>query len=329
MKTLMLAVSALLGTAAAAAAQETIDESFRSAATGSVSISNVAGSVTVTAWDQAEIRVTGTLGRGTERLELDRDPQEAVIRVILPRGARNVGGTELQVRVPAGKHVTVSGVSADVTITGVTGAVTARSTSGDVQVTGRPASVQGVSTSGKVMVEANTPGRVTVSSTSGDVRVSGAAGGLSAETVSGEVLVDASTPDLRARSVSGDMRLEGVSGRLSASSVSGDARVLRGRAQFASMESVSGDVLYEGEIASGAAIDLKSHSGDVELVLRGDGAAAFDVESFSGGISTDFEGEVRRTSRHGPGRELRHSTGNDGGLVKIRTFSGDVKLRRR
>jgi DUF4097 and DUF4098 domain-containing protein YvlB len=329
MKTLTLVVSALLGTVTVAAAQEPIDETFRSAATGTVSISNVAGSVTVTAWDRNEIRVTGTLGRGTERMELNRDPQETVIRVVIPRNARNVSGTELQVRVPAGKHVTVSGVSADVSISGVTGDVTARSTSGDVQVTGRPASMRGVSTSGKVTVEANTSGRVTVNSTSGDIRVSGAAGGISAETVSGELLVDASTSDLRAKSVSGDMRLEEVSGRVSASSVSGDARVVRGRAQFASMESVSGDVVYDGELASGAAIDLKSHSGDIELVLPRDGAAAFDVESFSGEISTEFGGEVRRTSRYGPGRELRHSTGNDGGLLKVRTFSGDVKLRRR
>ena len=37
--------------------------------TGSVEVSNVSGTVTVTGWDRNEVEVTGELGEGTERLE--------------------------------------------------------------------------------------------------------------------------------------------------------------------------------------------------------------------------------------------------------------------
>lgn len=322
--------AALVAYAVPAAAQERIDEAFASDATGTVEIANVAGTVTVTAWDRNEIRVTGTLGRGTERLELDRGRQNTEIRVIIPRNARNVRGSDLHIRVPAGKQVAVTTVSADIEVEGVQGAVSARATSGDVAVSGRPASVRATSTSGDVTVDVTTAGRVAATATSGDVRVSGSvADGVSAESVSGDVVVTASTPEIRAKSVSGDVGLEGARGRVSASTVSGDARIVGGQLQYASFESVSGDLLYEGDLTSGAAFDLESHSGNITLVLPRGVGADFEVQTFSGDIQSQFGGEVRRTSRYGPGSELRLSTGGSGGILRIQTFSGTVKLQRR
>ena len=52
---------------------------------------------------------------------------------------------------------------------------------------------------------------------------------------------------------------------------------------------------------------------------------ALEVETFAGDIRSDFGGEVRRTSRYAPGRELYHSTGSDA-KISVETFSGNVYL---
>lgn len=323
----LIAVAAL---ATPAGAQQRVDEAFPADDRGTVEIVNVAGSITVTGWDRNEIRVTGTLGRGTERLELNRDRQTSQIRVVLPRNARNVRGSDLEIRVPSGKQVVVRTVSADIGVSGVRGQVDTRSTSGDIVVQGQPAEVRAGSTSGDVEVDVNTGGRVAAQSTSGNVQVSGTVRqSVNVESVSGDVLVTASTPEVRAESVSGQLRLSGVSGRVSASTVSGDAIVSGDRINYGSFETVSGNLRYAGGVASGGALDLQSHSGDVELVLPANVSADFEADTFSGEILSDFGGEVQRTSRYGPGREMRLVTGRDGGRVRIQTFSGTVKLRRR
>lgn len=329
MKTSTLILAALVAVAVPVEAQQRIDERFPADAAGSVEVANISGSISVTTWDRNEIEVTGTLGRGTERLALERDRRNARIRVVIPSNARNVQGTDLRIRVPAGKNVSIRGVSAGVTVDGVQGDVDARSTSGNVTVTGAPANVRAGSTSGDVTLSVNTRGQVTASSTSGSVEVSGNAGnGVSAESVSGNVDVTAVTPEVRASSVSGSVSVQGGAERISASTVSGRARVADARARYTSMESVSGSLVYIGELPRGAAFDLKSHSGDIELVLPRDARLDLDARTFSGRITSEFGGEARRTSQYGPGRELRYSTGDGGGLVRAQTFSGSVKLRR-
>lgn len=319
----------LLGTALATttvAAQERVDRTFGTRA-GTVEIQNVAGSVRVTGWDRDEVRVTGTLGEGTERLEIDE--ARGLIRVVLPRNARNVKGSDLEVRVPAGRGLNVRTVSADIGVEGMGGAVNARSTSGDVEISGTPRQVTAASTSGDVDVEVTT-GRVQVSSTSGDVTVGGTVReAVSVESVSGDVNVTARTPEVRAKAVSGDVALRGVSGRVSAGTVSGDAEIVDSRIQYGSFETVSGNLRYEGELMRGVAFDIKSHSGDVELILPAGVDAEFEAKTFSGDIRSDFGGEVRRTSRYTPNKELRVTAGSGGGLVTVQTFSGTVTLSRR
>jgi DUF4097 and DUF4098 domain-containing protein YvlB len=295
-----------------------------------VEIVNTAGSVVVTGWDRDEIRITGTLGAGTEELAVEGGRERTRIRVVLPRNGRNVKGSDLEIRVPAGKDVTVRTVSADVGIRGIEGAAAAQTTSGDVEIEGRPREVRASSTSGDVEVEVPATGRVRVSSTSGDVRVGGSVReNVSAESVSGDVVVRAATPEVRAKAVSGDLLLSGVDGRVSASTVSGDAEIRDSRIQYGSFETVSGNLRLQGELVRGAALDLQSHSGDVELILPADLSSEVEAKTFSGEILSDFGGEVRRTSRYTPGRELRLTAGRGGGLISVQTFSGTVKLLRR
>jgi DUF4097 and DUF4098 domain-containing protein YvlB len=311
MKIPTIALVSLLLSAGAVSAQQAINRTIAASATGSVTVNNLAGKVKVVAWNRPEISVTGTLGRGAERLDVTGGGDNTEIRVVVPRNTRDLQGTDLEVRVPVRKSVSVQTVSADIEVGGVTGAVSAQSVSGDVQVSGNTASTQ-------------------VHSVSGDLHVSGSAREkIAAETVSGDVTVEAPTQDLAVKSVSGDLRVRGGARRASVSTVSGSADVQGGTLQYGSFQSVSGDLHYEGALTSDAAVEMQSHSGDVDLVLPAGVRARFQITTFSGDIENGLgSAEAQRTSRYTPGKELNFSTGT-GGLVTIKTFSGTVKLDHR
>ncbi len=103
--------------AACAQAQENIDRSLPAAPDGTVTIKNLAGSITVEGWAEAKVSVTGTLGDGTERLDVTGEGRRTIVEVVLPRHARHVEGSELLIRVPKGSRVEVEAVSATVEVT--------------------------------------------------------------------------------------------------------------------------------------------------------------------------------------------------------------------
>jgi hypothetical protein len=65
---------------------------------GEVEISNIAGRIEVLGWDEERVEVTGTLGRGVERLEFRTQGRHTLIRVDHGSNKRNVGPSELRVR---------------------------------------------------------------------------------------------------------------------------------------------------------------------------------------------------------------------------------------
>jgi DUF4097 and DUF4098 domain-containing protein YvlB len=320
---------AVLCGADAGAAQTPIDRTVATPATGTVEVFNISGEIRVVGWDRSEVRVTGTLGEGTERLDVATSGDRVRIEVVIPRGAREVEESTLEVRVPSRKNVTARGVSAEVAVSGVTGNVDAQSTSGSVEVTGSPATLRAASTSGDIEVEVTTA-RLEANSTSGSVRVGGTVReSLTAESVSGDVEVTAPAPEILAKSVSGNVTLSGASRRLSVSTVSGDMEVRNARLQYGSFESVSGGLQLAGQLEPDAAVNAQSHSGDIVLALPASISARFEVSTFSGDIRNSFGARSERRNEHGPGEDLRFTTGNGGALITVKTFSGDVELERR
>lgn len=328
-QTLSLIGAALVALAPGQArAQEAIDRTVPTGATGAVEIVNPAGDIQVVGSSRSEIRITGRLGSGTERLEVENAGGRVSIRVVLPREGRQIRPTQLVVHLPAGKSVVARGISADVEVAGVTGPVEAVSASGDVSVEGNPAQVTARSTSGDVGLRVNT-GALRAHSTSGDIDVAGTVrGSATVESVSGDVKMSATSVDLTAKTVSGDLELRGVSRRATASSVSGNVAILASNLSLASLESVSGDLTVQGNVQNDAVFKAQSHSGNVELILPASVSADFQATTFSGQIVNEFGPEARRTSQHTPGKELRFSTGR-GGVIDVRTFSGNVRIRRR
>ncbi len=284
---------ALLVLAAAwpAAAQQKLDEKRPASKDGVVEVHNVSGSVTVTGWDREEVAVTGTLGRGSERLEFTGSGARTEVRVVLPHFAHDVDGSDLEIKVPAGSRLEVSTVSAAIGVAAVTGPVRLESVSGRITVSGAPRR-------------------------------------FDAKSVSGDIEIAAANAPGRASTVSGTVSLKGVQGEVEASSVSGTVGVTGGAVSRAELQTTSGDIRFDAGLASGGRLDAKTVSGTVDLLLPAATAADFDVTTFSGQISNEFGPQARRASEYGPGRELSFSTGA-GGRVVAKSFSGSVHLRKR
>src|SRR5215469_16170723 len=94
-----------------------------------VSISNVKGAVTITAWDRNQVEVGGRLGDGAKPLTIEGSASDMSIKV-QPQGKSgwfswnsdtSMSGTMLDVRVPKGASLDVDVVSAPLSIDGIDG----------------------------------------------------------------------------------------------------------------------------------------------------------------------------------------------------------------
>lgn len=301
---LSLALAGTAGVPCLAGAQQSgpwrIDTTVTLARGGSVDLSLISGDITVTAGSGDQVRVRGM----SERVPFIFERSASSVRVRLEtsdcdgrrRGRRNYdcdGDERLEVSVPSGTRVIGNTVSGSVVVRGVNGEVEAQSVSGDVEVDGAQR-------------------RARLHSVSGDV--------------SGRSLQG----DVNAQSVSGDVDLQSVTGTVDAQSVSGDLTLRGVRSDRVEVETVSGEVTYDGTFSRDGRYDFKSHSGDVRLVMPADVAASLEVHTFSGEIDSDFQMTLDAGSDTGRRRDRNMSFKLNGGGARVtaETFSGTVNLER-
>ncbi len=263
-----------------------------------LSISNVKGSVTVSAWDRNQVQVTGRLGEGAKPLEFEGDDKSLDLR-IQPMGKNgnwfnwnsdaNMGSTTLDVRVPKGASLDIDLVSAPLSIDGIEG--------GKIDVH---------TVSGKIRVNAKSP-VIDAESVSGSIELAGFAQKVTLQTVSGDILAPA---------VGNEAELQTVSGRI---------RVAGGPWSRLNLSTVSGDVQLTGGMAPNGTFDVDSMSGDVQIQVPTNLSALIKANSLSGDLRSDF-GTVKKVE-HGPGSELHATAGKGNATMNIESFSGDVRIK--
>ncbi len=291
-RNILLLASMVIGSTAFAG--ERVDQRVDAPLDGTVGIENLAGSITVTAWDRNEVRVEGELDDRVERLEFENDGSFTRVKVIYPRRMNgNADGSHLNISVPAKSRVEIGGVSSEVDVRGVRGTVRAETVSGDISVS---------SATTDYMLE----------SVSGNIRLEG----------SGE------NARIAASTVSGDVRLGSVEGELDVTSISGNVYVSDGSFTRIEAGNTSGDIDIVGEFADDGVFRFKSISGNVTVGFRSAPAGTFDVTTFSGGIDNDFGPKPQRTSRYSPGSELKFREGEADAEFRLNTLSGDISLQK-
>jgi len=293
--------------------QEFTDRSsrtFKATDTTSLSLANVAGTISISAAPGSEIRLeivkhvkAPDEAEGKRRLEASRvDIEERADRIDVRAGfgpGHNRGWVDYIVSAPPQVTIDVKSVSGDVTVDGIKGEVRAETVSGNVKASGlaRESSVKAVS---------------------GDVSVTASA-------VDGE---------LAAQSVSGDVFLKGVKAReLNAGTVSGDVKIATGACERALVRSVSGNLEMGSALMKGGRYELRSHSGAVTLYV--DGKVGFEVnaDSFSGDIKTELPLDVKskkESSGYGPPNKTLRAVYLDGSAqVEVSSFSGTILISKR
>ena len=277
---------------AAVASGESVERKVAADANGEVVISNVSGTIDVRGWDRDEVQVTGHLGSGVERLDVESSGGRTLVKVVLPRGSHRDGNADLEVSVPKGSSVEVSAVSADVSSRGVLGTQRLITVSGEVtaDIAGNESEVRSVS---------------------GDVTVRGNGQAMS----------------LRATSVSGSIDVTNTAGKLGVVTVSGDARVQMGDTSEIRGRTTSGSLEVSGKLTRDGRVDVEAVSGDITLRVSAPGGLSAEIESFSGDIESCLAGgKPERVSKYGPGTRLNIRTVESGARVRAKTLSGDVDI---
>ncbi|HUQ10418.1 MAG TPA: DUF4097 family beta strand repeat-containing protein [Steroidobacteraceae bacterium] len=275
----------------AMADSDSVDRKVAAEANGEVVITNVSGTVDVRGWDRNEVQVTGTLGSGVERVDVDSSGGRTVVKVVLPHRGAHDGDADIEVQVPKNSSIDVSAVSADVSSRGVLGAQRLKSVSGEVT-----ADISGNDSN--------------VSSVSGDVTVRGVG-----------------KPDsLRVSSVSGSLDVTNFGGKLEVVTVSGDARVSASEATEIRGRTTSGNLELRGKLSKDARVDVEGVSGDLLLHLAAPGPLGLELESFSGDIEGCLAKGVERVSKYGPGVRLSQRNVENGPRIRAKTLSGDIDV---
>jgi DUF4097 and DUF4098 domain-containing protein YvlB len=291
-----LLLSLLLALPGAALAATPIDETRPLDPTGRIDIENLKGRIQVRAWDRAEVKISGSLGDGVEKLVVEGDRQHLEVRVRYPKssgwGGNKSGPTDLQLMVPLRAELEIDSVAADVDVSGVA------------------------------------PAKLSIDSVSGDVVVAAAPREVDVESVSGNLRLTVNSADVHAESVSGDLILRGrMNGEVKTETVSGniDIAVNGERVSELSANTVSGDATIRAALAPKGEIRFESVSGGLLLVLPRDLSAQVRGESFSGILKAP--GAKIEKPEFGPGSSFSTRYGSGDGEIGIETFSGDAELR--
>jgi DUF4097 and DUF4098 domain-containing protein YvlB len=299
--------------AAPALAEQTIEEKFAKtealAKNGKLYLSNVSGQIVVAVWKEAQVKIEAvktskadTAAKAKEnadKVTIEVTKEGDLVRVETKYPKRNGGGfwggdrisvsVDYKVWVPDQAAVDLNSVSGDVTVAAIGGKAKVTCVSGNVKLAGAAGAE--------------------ITLTSGDLTVENIAGDAFIKAVSGNIDVMKLKGSVEADAVSGDIKLRDVS-----------------EAQSVDIKTLSGNVIYFGSIQAGGRYELNAFSGDVRMTIPADSAFDLEAYTFNGSIDTDFE--IKVSGKISP-REIRGTVGKGGATITLKSFSGNVDLKKK
>jgi len=298
--------------AAPALAEEKYEEKFAKteslAKNGKLTLNNVSGDIDIAVWKEAQVKIeavktskAGTLEKAKENaakvtIEVTKEGDLVLVETKYPKQNGSIWGGD-RISVSVDYKIWVPDQAA----------VEVKSVSGDVVV-------------------AALGGKAKVDSVSGNVTLHGAAG-AEIKLVSGDLEVENIAGDAFIKAVSGNIGVTRIKGSVEADAVSGDIELRDvSEAQSVDVKTVSGNVTYAGSIKAGGRYELKTHSGDVVMHIPADAGFDFEANTFSGSIDSDFE--ITVSGKISP-KEIRGTVGKGGATIVLKSFSGNVVLKKK
>jgi DUF4097 and DUF4098 domain-containing protein YvlB len=303
-----LGILALLALAAGVWAAEKYEDKFARtealARDGRVTVTNLSGSIDVRVGDPAQVKIEADKISSASSSDKAKSNADLVTIEVTKDG----NGLKIESKYPSGHN---GGLNVTINYriwVPDKAAVKVRNTSGAVSVEGVGGSFEADVTSGNTTV-AKMAGSVDVRTVSGKIAIEDAANDIDLKTVSGTIT---------ATRIKGSVDAETTSGRIELRDIAG-AKTVRAKV-------LSGNITYDGELASGAKITLEALSGSLDLTLPAAAAFELDAETFSGHVDSDFP--ITMSGKLSP-KELHGVVGNGGASLRLKTFSGSIRLKKK
>ncbi|HEU4721279.1 MAG TPA: DUF4097 family beta strand repeat-containing protein [Gemmatimonadaceae bacterium] len=249
------------------------------------------GTVQVIGWDKDSVVISGAVPKGSQ-VALGNPGLGATrgLKLFVESPTEEAGraGT-LTMRVPRGARVWLKTGSADVAVSEVTGGV-------DVNIVG------------------------------GSIVVRGSPRELRAESMDGAVTVDGTPSWMRLKTATGDITLRGGED-VGAATISGTIEARGGQAERVKLESTTGDIRFALGLARGAAVEMETHSGAIDVQLSRKTPMDIDAATVTGAIENAWSKARPTVGSEGRGMTFTSQTGGIGGRVVLRSFKGKITLR--
>jgi DUF4097 and DUF4098 domain-containing protein YvlB len=248
-------------------------------------VNQLEGVVNVTAWDRNEMRVVAEYDEDEGQLDIRQSGGTIHVAAKGEWGEPVYG--ELELSVPRGMAIEMTGVSLEVTIEGSAGDVTVSTVEGSIFLVGGA-------------------GNVALNAVDGNVTVAVASGKIAINAVDGDVSVSESDGAIVVTAVDGDVTLEGIT------------------SDNVSVNAVDGDIGYDGTIADGGRYVLSTHDGDLDVLIPAGANARISIDTFSGELDTDFPVELEGDFGK---KRISFTVGTGKALVELSVFDGTILLR--
>lgn len=152
------------------------------------------------------------------------------------------------------------------------------------------------------------------------------------ETVAASVVVRNLSGPTTIKTFNGTVEAVACSGRMEVSSISGTLRFLEPFSRFLQAQTTSGDIFLEGDLVPRGTYNFVNHEGSIELVLPADASFELTADSAHGSVSNDFPLTPRTHGRvplRTHGHSLLGTVQRGGASVRVATFSGTIRIRKR
>lgn len=169
-------------------------------------------------------------------------------------------------------------------------------------------------------------GTVDVSSLSGDMQLEGQFRRIDAECVTCEIEAGSTSEAFKASTVSGNITLALAKGYVELNTVSGDVDLTGRQLSQGSFTSVSGNLLYKGDVMKDGALYFETHNGAIDLQLTPNLGAEFDLSSITGEVSSDLPARQPGSPGGRDARQFRFTTGAGGARISAKSFGGDITV---
>jgi DUF4097 and DUF4098 domain-containing protein YvlB len=247
-------------------------------------VNNFGGSVVVKAWSQNAVRVQAS---SSSRGRIDVSSGGSTVSVSAS-GRHGPVSVDFEIQAPGWMPISVSGSpSSDVTIEG-------------------------------------TQAEVSVETVEGSIDVVGGTGNISLRTVEGDVKLRSAHGHIELNSVEGSIDVQDCGGAISAESVDGDITLAGIESSDVDVNSVDGDIRYDGTIQDAGRYHLTTHDGDVGLAVPERANATITVSTFDGSFEPCFPVTITDTMKH----RFTFTIGSGSAHIDLESFDGTISLCR-